>query len=149
MGVSTLFEHAGEISVMARRTSFSAAHFYSQAQFNAQKNAEVFGLCHDPYGHGHNYVLEVLLRGPVAKDTGLIANLLDIDIALREVVEPLEHRHLNHVIPEFKNDKVPTTENIALFLLQRLQTRLRQWPQIQCQSLRLFENEDLWVEVQL
>ena len=83
------------------------------------KNKEVFGSCYSPHGHGHNYVLEAYISGPIQEDTGMIINLRDIDQFLLRVTQNLDHKFLNTDVPEFAV-KVPTTENIAQYCFEQL-----------------------------
>ena len=132
---------------MARRRTFSSAHFYHQPQFSQEKNLEIFGRCFTPHGHGHNYVLEVFIAGPIDPETRLIVNLTELDQVLLKVVDPLDHRHLNFDVPEFSK-LIPTTENIAHYLRSKVIDELKtQHPTLRLQRLRLFETDNLWVEV--
>lgn len=121
-------------------TIFSSAHFYDQPAWSKEKNLAEFGLCHTPHGHGHNYELWVDFTVDT-EDPGAAREKLAP--WLRELVRPLEHRHLNHDIPEFAT-QVPTTENIALWLWRRAHA-------LPCPfsvtALRLHEMNDLWVEI--
>lgn len=147
MGAGTT-EPSEEI-VIARRRLFSSAHFYRQNRFTPEENKRVFGLCYTPYGHGHNYVVEVFITGPIDPKTRLVMNLANLDRILKTATDPLEHHHINFDVPEFK-DLVPTTENIALYLRERITTELLAFDptqNIKLQRLRLFETDDLWVEI--
>ena len=124
------------MSSLTLKSSFSAAHFYNQPRWSEEKNRTEFGLCYSEYGHGHDYVLEVSFGGK-AED------LLKQNSALQQKIEgmtaSLDHKHLNFTIPEFK-EKIPTTENIALYFWNKLKS-----PEVI--SLKLYETSDLWVEV--
>ncbi|MCM2281284.1 MAG: 6-carboxytetrahydropterin synthase [Bdellovibrionaceae bacterium] len=141
-------EHAGTQVRMARRTSFSSAHLYSQPAFSEAQNRETFGRCFTPHGHGHNYVLEAFFDGPIQDAHGMLVNLIDIDQVLKAVVDPLDHQHLNFDIAYFK-DKIPTTEIIAQYcfreLLARLNASFANVPISLC-KVRLYELDDLFVE---
>src|SRR4051812_33820643 len=104
---------------IARRKDFQCMHRYAVETWSEQKNKEVFGACFSPTGHGHNYALEAYFEGPVNRETGMVANLTDVDQILDQVLAPLDGRHLNFEVPEFKN-QVPTTEALANYILQRL-----------------------------
>lgn len=118
--------------------TFSSAHFYHQTQWSADKNREVFGPCFDPYGHGHNYELEVGFFREHDND-----DLEDLKGPLAEIVQLLDHHHLNYQVPEFRK-KIPTTENIALYIGEQIQQKI---PGSGLRRLRLKEMQDLWVEV--
>jgi 6-pyruvoyltetrahydropterin/6-carboxytetrahydropterin synthase len=84
------------------------------------ENQTLYGKCNNPYGHGHNYVVEVTLAGVVDPATGMIANLADLDAYVQEnVLADFDHRYLNEEIPAFKN-VVPTTENLCIEIYNRL-----------------------------
>jgi 6-pyruvoyltetrahydropterin/6-carboxytetrahydropterin synthase len=141
--ITSLRPHA----IVARRRLFSSAHFYAQQRFSRDENLQHFGRCYTAYGHGHNYVLEAFIEGPIDPDTRLVMNLSDLDHLLWKVTDPLDHHHLNFDIQEFK-EKVPTTENIALYLKRELEKELQlSHPKLKLNRLRLFETDDLWVEI--
>ncbi len=141
-------EHGGSIARMARRVGFSSAHLYRQPNFSDEDNRRIFGRCFTAHGHGHDYVLEAFLEGPIDPSTGLLANLIDVDKVLKEVTDPLDHRHLNFDIAYFK-DRVPTTEIIAQHCFRELAPKLKAaFPSapLRLYKVRLFETEDLYVE---
>ena len=106
---------------LTRRYKFCASHRLHSPQLGAEENKRVYGKCNNPYGHGHNYVVEVAVSGPVDPATGMIANLSDLDSFVdREVIEPFDHKYLNVEIEEFR-DAVPTSENICIEIFNRLQ----------------------------
>ncbi len=106
----------------------------------------MFGACVGD--HGHNYVLEVSVSGPVRAETGMVVNLRDLDRAVREaVVAKVDHRHLNRDVP-FLRDRIPTTENVALAFWAELEERLARLPgSPRLERLRLVESENNAVEV--
>jgi 6-pyruvoyltetrahydropterin/6-carboxytetrahydropterin synthase len=105
---------------LTRRYRFSASHRLHSEQLDAEENWRVYGKCNNPYGHGHNYVVEVAVSGPVDPATGMIANLGDLDAFVeREVIEPFDHKYLNEEIDEFRR-RVPTTENLCMEIFHRL-----------------------------
>jgi 6-pyruvoyltetrahydropterin/6-carboxytetrahydropterin synthase len=107
---------------LGRRYHFAASHRLHSAHLTEEENCRIFGKCNYPYGHGHNYVLEVSLSGEVDPETGMIANLADLDAFVeREVLEDFDHKWLNENVPAFR-DKVPTTENLCIEIFQRLKT---------------------------
>ncbi len=106
---------------LSRRYRFAASHRLHNAKFTAEENRRLYGKCNSPYGHGHNYVVEVTLTGPVDPATGMIANLGELDpFVEREVVEVFDHKYLNEEVAEFQ-DRVPTTENVAREIFRRLE----------------------------
>jgi 6-pyruvoyltetrahydropterin/6-carboxytetrahydropterin synthase len=120
---------------LARRYRFCASHRLHSAQLDEEENWRVYGKCNNPYGHGHNYVVEVAVSGPVDPATGMIANLDDLDAFVeREVIEPFDHKYLNEEIAEFRKN-VPTTENLCIEIFQRL----RRFPQARLERVRVEE----------
>src|SRR3984957_6251261 len=105
---------------LTRRYRFAASHRLHSAQLGEEENKLVYGKCNNPYGHGHNYVVEVAVSGPVDQATGMIANLADL-VALveSEIIEPLDPKYLNEEITEFR-ENVATTENVCIEIFNRL-----------------------------
>lgn len=107
---------------LGRRYQFAASHRLHNAKLSAEANRELYGKCNSPYGHGHNYVVEAVFSGHVARETGMIANLADLDpFVEREVIEAFDHKYLNEQIAAFR-DVVPTTENLAREVFRRLKS---------------------------
>ena len=106
---------------LGRRYRFAASHRLHSPKLSAEANRELYGKCNSPYGHGHNYVVEVAFTGTVDGETGMIANLGDLDpFVEREVIEAFDHKYLNEEVAEFRNI-VPTTENLAREVFRRLE----------------------------
>ena len=128
---------------LTRKAEFSASHFYHNPEFSAEENRRVFGKCNNPNGHGHNYTLEVTVKGEVDKRSGFVVDLKQLkEIMLREVIDVLDHRFLNKEIPEFK-DQIPTTENLAISIWNRLHAKLRV---AKLHRVRVYETPDLFVD---
>ncbi len=107
---------------LTRRYSFSASHRLHSAQLSDAENQRIYGKCNNPYGHGHNYVVEVTLTGPTEPSTGMIADLVELDrFVAREVLEPFDHTYLNKDVAAF-HERVPTTENLCIEIFDRLKT---------------------------
>jgi 6-pyruvoyltetrahydropterin/6-carboxytetrahydropterin synthase len=97
---------------LTRRYLFSASHRLHCDYLSEAENQVVYGKCNNPYGHGHNYALEVTVSGQVDPITGMVCNLVDLDAAVRrDVLERFDHENLN-LRPEFLS-MVPTTENLS------------------------------------
>jgi len=95
-----------------RRYTLSASHRLHSGALTSEQNRSVYGKCSNPHGHGHNYVLEVLVSGAVAEDTGMVINLVDLDAVMRtQVLGRFDHANLN-LDPLFTS-QVPTTENLC------------------------------------
>ncbi len=139
---------SGKTVRMSRRANFSSAHLYANRNFSEQENQNTFGKCFTEHGHGHNYLLEAFFEGRVDEKSGLIINLLEIDDLLKVLVDKLDHQHLNFDVPEFR-ETVPTTENLARFCFQKIEELRKQkmsHVKMHLYKVRLFENDDLWVE---
>jgi 6-pyruvoyltetrahydropterin/6-carboxytetrahydropterin synthase len=101
------------IAHFGRRYHFSASHRLHVEALSEEENRATFGKCNNPFGHGHNYVVEVTLSGPVDAKTGMVANLADLDLfAQREVLDLFDHANLNTL--EAFRDRVTTTENVCV-----------------------------------
>lgn len=111
---------------LTRRYRFSASHRLDAPGLSEEENRELYGKCNNPHGHGHDYALEVTLRGPVDAESGRMADLAALDALVREqVLEPFDQRNLNTEVPAFAL-RVPTTENLAIEIRSRLAGRWRQ-----------------------
>ena len=107
---------------LGRRYHFSASHRLHSPKLSAEENFRIYGKCNNPFGHGHNYTVEVRLSGQVDPATGMISNLADLDKFVNEnVIEPFDHRSLNEEVPAFQN-AVPTTEILCNEIFQRLKS---------------------------
>ncbi len=128
---------------LTRKCEFSAAHYYHNPQFSPEENRRLFGKCNNPNGHGHNYTLEVTVRGEVDRRSGFVVDLRDLKSVLeREVLSALDHRFLNKEVPEFR-DRIPTTENLAIAIWQRLEPKFEV---AKLHRVRLYETPDLFVD---
>ena len=128
---------------ITRKMEFSAAHFYHNPAFSAEENRRVFGKCNNPHGHGHNYVLEVTVAGEPNPATGMLLDLKELkDIVEREVVQRLDHRHLNYEVPELAG-KIPTCENVAAQIWKWLVPTITTG---RLTRVRLYESPDLYVD---
>lgn len=111
---------------LTRRVSFAAAHRYRLPEWSDEENAEVFGLCARPNYHGHTYVCDVTVRGELDERTGMIVDLAKVDRVLEaEVRDRFDHRNINLDVSEFADGRlVPTGENLARFIFERVQRAL-------------------------
>ena len=128
---------------LTRKAEFSASHHYHNPEFSAEENQRIFGKCNNPNGHGHNYTLEVTVKGSVDPRTGFVVDLKRLkEIMNQEVIEALDHRYLNKEVPEFK-DQIPTTENIAIAAWNRLEKNLKI---AKLHRVRIYETPELWAD---
>jgi 6-pyruvoyltetrahydropterin/6-carboxytetrahydropterin synthase len=110
---------------LTRRYRFSASHRLHNDALTAEENARVYGKCNNPYGHGHNYVLEVTVAGPIDPATGMVYDLAALDgMVEAEVIERFDHTHLNLDVENFR-ERVPTTENLCIEIYNLLEGKLR------------------------
>ena len=124
---------------LTRRTSFSAAHRLWSEQLNETENIALYEKCANPNGHGHNYVLEVTVKGTPDPRTGMVLNLAELKRAIHEqVVNWVDHKHLNYDVPWLEGS-IPTTEVLAMKFWERLQRAL---PQGLLYEVKLYETEN-------
>jgi 6-pyruvoyltetrahydropterin/6-carboxytetrahydropterin synthase len=125
-----------------RRYLLSASHRLHVEALTDEENRVAYGKCNNPHGHGHNYVIEVVVGGPVDGETGMVMNLVDLDRVVNErVVERFDHRNLN-LDPAFES-KAPTTENFSLVLVEILREGL---PEGCLEHVRIEETENNFFE---
>lgn len=112
---------------LTRRVTFAAAHRYRVASWSDERNAQVFGLCARANYHGHSYTCDVTVRGALDDVTGMVVDLAVLDDVLaREVRARFDHANINMDVPEFgENRLVPTGENLARFIFERVQQALK------------------------
>lgn len=128
---------------LTRKCEFSASHYYHNPEFSPEENRRIFGKCNNPNGHGHNYTLEVTVKGDVDPKSGFVLDLKDLkEILNREVLEVLDHRFLNKEVPEFATE-IPTTENLAINIWHRIEPKLHA---AQLHRVRVYETVDLFVD---
>ena len=120
---------------LTRRYSFAASHRLHSPRLSEEENQQAYGKCNNPYGHGHNYVVEVTVSGRVDPATGMVAHLRELDgFVEREVLEVFDHKYLNEEVAAFR-ERVPTTENLCI----EIHNRLRGFPGAHLERVRLEE----------
>ena len=132
---------------LTRRYRFSAAHRLHNDALSAGENARLYGKCNNPYGHGHNYILDVTVRGEIDPATGMVMDIGELDgLVNREVIERLDHTHLNLDVGEFAR-LVPTTENLCLDIFGRLRPTIAEGStRARLQKVRLEETASNFFE---
>ena len=126
---------------LTRAYRFSASHRLHAPALSDDENRETYGKCNNPYGHGHNYALEVTVEGPVNADTGRVCNPATLDRLVTQcVLENFDHANLNEQAQEFQS-LVPTTENLAIVIAGRLRREWKsafegEWPRLGCIRVR-------------
>jgi 6-pyruvoyltetrahydropterin/6-carboxytetrahydropterin synthase len=127
---------------LTRRYGFSSAHRLHSESLSAEENRKVFGKCNNPHGHGHNYTLEVTVRGAVHPDTGMVTDLDRLDRAVEErVIRRFDHQHLNYD-PAFAQT-VTTGENLARLCWELLEKDI---PAGKLDKIGLVETRDNYFE---
>jgi len=124
---------------LTRRASFSASHRLWSKQLTEAENYAIYEKCANPNGHGHNYVLEVTVRGTPDAQTGMVLNLTELKDALNEqVVQWVDHKHLNYDVP-WLEDSIPTTEVLVVKFWERL---VSAFPKGMLYEVKLYETEN-------
>jgi len=114
---------AADKAYFGRRYLLSASHRLHSEGLSTEQNRAAYGKCNNPHGHGHNYVVEVLVGGAVDAETGMVVNLAELDEVMRKkVADRFDHANLN-LDPLFVN-RVPTTENLCMAVFELLNHEL-------------------------
>ena len=125
--------------IIHRRAKFAASHLYTLPELDEAENQRLFGACSNFPGHGHNYVLYVSIEGEI-DDYGMVENLSTIKKVIKEnVTSHLDYSYLNNIWSEF-SETLPTTENIARVIWQKLA------PHLALVNIQLFESPELWAD---
>jgi len=131
---------------ISRREEFSASHRLHNPALGDEENRRLYGPCNNPNGHGHNYDLEVTVRGEVPAETGMVLDLNRLMALLREeIVQEVDHKHLNHDVP-FLQGLIPTAENLAIAFWSRLEPRIEEFEGCTLHRIRLHESRGNFVE---
>ncbi|MGA2133504.1 MAG: 6-carboxytetrahydropterin synthase [Bryobacteraceae bacterium] len=131
--------------LITRKVEFSASHVCRNPRLSDAENTALFGAGANPYGHGHNYVLEVSVEGAPDPVTGMVMDLKVLkDVLNREVVDAYDHRFLNREVAPFDR-VIPTPENIAIDIWNRLAPRFAA-NRARLHGVRLYETPDLFVD---
>jgi len=124
---------------LTRRTSFSASHRLWSEHLSEEENLALYEKCANPNGHGHNYVLEVTVKGTLDPRTGMVLNLRELKQAINEqVIQWVDHKHLNYDVPWLEGS-IPTTEVLTIKFWERLQRAL---PEDLLYEVKLYETEN-------
>ncbi len=105
---------------LTRRVNFSASHRLWSGQLSDEENVALYGKCANANGHGHNYMLEVTLRGRPDERTGMVMNLVELkDIVNAQILDWVDHKHLNYDVPWLR-ERIPTAEVLVMAFWERL-----------------------------
>ena len=130
---------------ITRRIEFSASHVCANPALPEEENRRLFGDAANPYGHGHNYVVEVTLEGDPDPVSGMVLDLKELKSILNaHVVDSFDHRFLNKEVPPFDRT-IPTVENIAIEIWNRIQPSLSR-PPAKLHAVRVYETPNLYVD---
>jgi 6-pyruvoyltetrahydropterin/6-carboxytetrahydropterin synthase len=125
-----------------RRYMLSASHRLHTDHLSAEENRRAYGKCNNPHGHGHNYVIEVLVSGPVAAETGMVVDMPALDHTVRALVlDRFDHANLN--LDKLFANRVPTTENLCRTVFDLLRDRM---PAGRLHAVRVEETENNFFE---
>ena len=128
--------------LVSRRESFNAAHQLRDPALSDEENDRIFGRCANL--HGHNYVLEVVVAGPIDPATGYVLDLKHLsEVISRRVIQDVDHRNLNTDVPWLAG-RIPTAENLAVAFWERIRSEL---PDGMLRAVRLWETDKNWAEV--
>jgi 6-pyruvoyltetrahydropterin/6-carboxytetrahydropterin synthase len=128
---------------VTRKAHFSASHRLYNPSWADEKNQLVFGKCNNPNGHGHNYDLEVTVAGTPPGETGMVIDLKKLaDILEDEIVERVDHKHLNEDV-DFMKGIIPTAENMAIAFWKILKPKITEG---RLYSIKLYESANNFVE---
>jgi 6-pyruvoyltetrahydropterin/6-carboxytetrahydropterin synthase len=131
--------------LITRKAEFSASHVCRNPGLSDEENQALYGPAANPHGHGHNYIVEITIEGEPDPVTGMVRDLKEVkDILNEQVIEPFDHRFLNHEVAPFDR-VIPTAENVAVEIWRRLKPRLDSAGS-RLHSVRLHETSDLSVE---
>ncbi|XP_057335883.1 6-pyruvoyl tetrahydrobiopterin synthase [Microplitis mediator] len=108
------------IGYLTRRESISSCHRLHSPHLSDEENKNIYGKCNNYWGHGHNYTVEVTVRGPINYKTGMVMNISELKEYMHKVLmEQLDHKNLDKDVPYFKN-VVSTTENLSVYIFNEL-----------------------------
>jgi len=128
---------------LSRLVYFSASHFYRIRHWSDEENERVFGLCSNISGHGHDYKVEIMVRGNINPRTGIVINTVDLKQIAEELISrELDGKFLNHEHPYFY-DRLSTTENLVHYIWELLEPQI---PGCELYKIRLYENDHLFSE---
>ncbi len=128
---------------VTRKAHFSAAHRLYNPEFSDERNNEIFDKCNNPNGHGHNYVVEVTVRGLPDPATGYVIDLKELARILdQEIIDKVDHKHLNLDV-DFLRGINPTAENLAVVFWRILQPAI---PSGELHAIKIFESDNNFVE---
>ncbi len=126
---------------LTRKVFFSAAHRLHNPVLSEEENKSLYGECNNPDGHGHNYTLEVTVRGKISDKSGMVIDLKVLKkIITEEIVKKVDHKYLNFDV-DFMHDIIPTAENIVIQFWKILKKALSE-QDAELYTLKLYETDN-------
>ncbi|XP_071572026.1 6-pyruvoyl tetrahydrobiopterin synthase [Temnothorax nylanderi] len=117
------FGNRRPIAYLTRKAQISCCHRLNSLSLSDEENKRVFGKCNNVHGHGHNYTVEVTVRGPVDSSTGMVMNLDHLKDCMQKVLDQMDHKNIDKQVDYFR-DTVSTTENVAVYIFEELKTHM-------------------------
>jgi len=137
---------ARSVAYLTRRETFSACHRLHSPFLSEEENKAIYSKCNNINGHGHNYTVEVTVKGPVEESTGMVMNISDLKVHMDVcIMKVLDHKNLDKDVPHFQST-VSTTENLAIFIWDSLLKVLPN-PRL-LHKVKIYETEKNIVEYQ-
>jgi len=128
---------------VTRREVFSSSHRLHNSNLSEEENQKIFGKCNSPNGHGHNYILEVVVAGDIDPKTGYVIDLKQLKtIIIEKIIKKVDHKHLNYDV-DFLEGINPTTENVVIGIWNQLVDNI---PTGKLYSIKLHETENNYIE---
>ena len=128
---------------VTRRVNFSAAHRLFNPTFSEEQNEQVFDKCNNFFGHGHNYVIDVTVKGMPDPQTGYVIDLKQLKAILEEhILSKVDHKHLNFDV-EFFEGIIPTAEHIAVVFWREIENKI---PKGTLHKITVYESDNNFVE---
>lgn len=126
------------------RLEFAAAHRLYNPQLSPEANHDAYGYCAGEHGHGHNYWLEVTVRGPANPETGVVMDINRLmEIMKEQVLSKVDHKHLNLDV-EILKGVIPTAENLAVIFWNELEPAIGEGCELD--NIKVYETETIYVE---
>jgi len=131
---------------ITRREEFSAAHRLHNPALGDAENRRLYGICNNANGHGHNYAVEVTVRGPVPDGTGMVMDLNRLMVILKEeLIDAVDHKNLNFDVP-FLEGVIPTAENVAIAFWKQIEPRIAAFDGARLHRVRVYESRHNFVD---
>ncbi|XP_012529607.1 6-pyruvoyl tetrahydrobiopterin synthase [Monomorium pharaonis] len=112
------------IAYLTRKAQISCSHRLNSPFLTDEENKQVYGKCNNVWGHGHNYTVEVTIRGPVDPSTGMVMNLEELKACMDKVLmDQMDHKNIDKQVFHLRNT-VSTTENVAIYIFEELKTHM-------------------------